>query len=703
MILKNRLSQEISPYLQQHETNPVDWHAWGAEAFSKARAENKPVFLSIGYSTCHWCHVMAHESFDNPDVAAVLNEYFISIKVDREERPDVDRLYMAFVQGMTGSGGWPMSVWLTPDAQPFFGGTYFPPEDRQGQPGFVTVLERIAELWVTGKGQLLAQAADIIQALKESQSELLQGDTPPVDALSHAAKAFAESFDPVHGGFGRAPKFPRPSVLNFLFRHAHRMGSNPQDDILHTALHTLRKMDAGGMHDHMGGGFHRYSVDECWHVPHFEKMLYDQAQLACAYLDAWLISGDPIFIAPVRDTLDYVLRNLTHKDGGFFSAEDADSLIEHEKPEHAEGAFYVWSMEEIQALLPKDVASVAIRHWGIEANGNVLTQNDPHKAFEGKNILFRQETASETATTLGLTVDTVEKMISCARTTLFQARETRPRPHRDDKVLTAWNGLIISAFAKAGACLGEQCYLNAARDAAQFIRQHLTDPSTGDLWRTWRDGIRGETPAFAEDYAFLIQGLLDLYEASFDISHLQWAIALQGRQDVLFKDSLGGGYFTGLADDPFLPIRTKEDYDGAEPTASAVSAMNLLRLSRMLHDEENRQAALSIFSGFSNLIQKMPTAVPQMLAALEMHHSPSRQLVIAGDPTSPDTQALLANIRSRYTPDAVVLLADGATGQKLLTTQSEAFSSMKKINGKAALYRCENFSCQHPLTMDDIV
>ena len=699
MTAKNALASETSPYLRQHESNPVDWHPWGERAFAKARRENKPVFLSIGYSTCHWCHVMAHESFENADVAAVLNEYFVSIKVDREERPDVDRLYMAFVQGTTGSGGWPMSVWLTPEAQPFFGGTYFPPTDRYGRPGFVTVLERIAELWFTGREQLLAQAADVVQALVESNTTLEVGDIPGQDALVRAADAFVKSFDSIHGGFGGAPKFPRPSVLNFLFRRAHSIGlTAARDDVLHVALHTLRKMDAGGMHDQIGGGFHRYSVDAQWHVPHFEKMLYDQAQLVNSFLDAWLISGDDTFLAPVRDTLDYVQRNLTHAEGGFFSAEDADSLREPGNAEHAEGAFYVWSQAEIEALLPADVSALAIRHWGVKQKGNVPAPSDPHGEFAELNILIRREGIAESASALGIPEAHAREMLEAARRMLFDARERRPRPHLDDKIITAWNGLMISAFARAGACLGEARYLNTARTAADFIKSKLTGATATELYRTWRDGIRGDIPAFAEDYAFLIQGLLDLYEAAFEIDDLRLAIDLQQRQDAQFADASGSGYFTGAAGDQLVPVRTKEDYDGAEPSASAVSAMNLLRLARMLNQSTYAEAAGRILAGFSSLMERSPTAVPQMLSALELYHSTPQQLVIAGKIGAPDALALAVAARTEFAPDASVMLADGAEGQEFLARHVDGISAMTPLRGVATLYRCANFTCQTPVT-----
>ncbi len=612
--MPNSLVTTTSPYLLQHADNPVDWQPWGEPAFEQARAEQKPVFLSIGYSTCHWCHVMAHESFENPEVAAVLNEYFVNVKVDREERPDVDRVYMSFVQATTGSGGWPMSVWLTPDAKPFFGGTYFPPEGRYGRPGFVTVLERIAELWATDRPGIVEQGDKVIEALAASAAASGEpGYQPDRQPLELGFQAFAQAFDRELGGFGPGPKFPRPAVFDFLLR-VYAAGGSHADEARDMTLHTLRAMAAGGMHDHVGGGFHRYSVDGRWHVPHFEKMLYDQAQLVCSYLDAWQITGEDVFASTARDTLDYVARDLSHPDGGFLSAEDADSLLEADGPAHAEGAFYVWTAEEIDKLLGPDAESFK-KHYRVLPDGNAPAEADPHGEFTGKNILttialdrppgdLRTPVASEDAESL-----------SRSRQILCDAREGRPRPHLDDKVLTAWNGLTISAFARAGAILNNPAYLDRATRAAEFIQANLWDSSR--LYRSWREGQRGDVPAFAEDYAFLIRGLLDLYEATFDARWLDWATELQNLQDDRFSDPAGGGYFASEDGDALVPVRTKEEYDGAEPSASSISAMNLIRFGWMRHDEAVLARARSVITGFGPVLQNQPSAVPQMLAALD--------------------------------------------------------------------------------------
>src|SRR5207248_1282642 len=438
----NRLAQEKSPYLLQHAHNPVDWYPWGEEAFAKARREDKPIFLSVGYSTCHWCHVMAHESFENEEVAAIMNREFVNIKVDREERPDVDRVYMTFVQATTGGGGWPMSVWLTPDLKPFVGGTYFPPEDRYGQPGFKNVLERIAAAWKQDHEKIAGQGTKIIDALREAQTaESSAVETIDTKILDAAYEQFSRSFDARDGGFGSAPKFPHPVTLNFLSRfYARDPSSATGKHALEMDLFTLRKMAAGGMHDHVGGGFHRYSVDRYWHVPHFEKMLYDQAQLAVAYLDAFQITQDRQFASVARDILDYVARDLTSNEGGFFSAEDADSLFEHGKPEHGEGAFYIWTKQEISDVLRADVAEIFDRFYGVESEGNAPAGSDPQDEFEGKNTLIQRYSVEEIARIYKKTSDEIERLLAESRRKLFEIRAKRPRPHLDDKIITAWNG-----------------------------------------------------------------------------------------------------------------------------------------------------------------------------------------------------------------------------------------------------------------------
>jgi hypothetical protein len=693
----NHLAASASPYLLQHRENPVDWYPWGDGAFTRARREQKPVFLSIGYSTCHWCHVMAHESFENPSIAALMNEHFINVKVDREERPDVDRLYMAYVQALTGSGGWPMSVWLTPELKPFFGGTYFPPENRQGRAGFPSILSQIAQVWRENRENVEKEAARSLAALQESVKAGTAGTSDPARSLTRAAEYFQRIYDEAWGGFGSAPKFPRPSVLSFLLREA----VSGNQAILPLVFGTLDRMAAGGIHDHLGGGFHRYSVDREWHVPHFEKMLYDQAQLAVAYLESWQMTGRAEDAEVVRDILDYVQQEMSLPGGGFYSAEDADSLLRHGSTEHAEGAFFVWTQEEIEAALETGDAALFCEHFGVGPHGNVDPSSDPHGELAGRNVLMRQRSVSGTAARLGISEEAVAESLARSRRLLFDMRSKRPRPHRDDKILCAWNGLMISAFARAGAAFENHTYLEEARKAASFVRSHVTDPTSGELRRSWREGKVLET-AFAEDYAFLIQGLLDLYEAVCEsllsIQWLQWAVELQAVMDRLFWDDEHGGYFGSPAGDPHLLLRLKEDYDGAEPSANSVAALNLLRLSRMLDDAEAGRKAEQIFTLSGRILEEMPAAVPQLLVALRYSLSPGRQIVVAGTPGALDTQALVSAARKGFHPDQVVLVADGGEAQAWLSERVPSLAGMKPVDGKAALYRCQNFTCTAPVT-----
>ncbi len=698
--MPNRLAREKSPYLLQHADNPVDWLPWGEEAFAKAREENKPIFLSIGYSTCHWCHVMAHESFESAEVAAVMNREFVNIKVDREERPDVDRVYMTFVQATTGGGGWPMSVWLTPELKPFVGGTYFPPEDRWGQPGFTKVLEKIAAAWKQNHEQISEQGTKIIAALEQGAGAANGDSTSKLGrkTLDAAYQQIARGYDAHEGGFGVAPKFPRPVTLNFLTRiYARNPGSDSGQHALEMNLFTLRKMAAGGMHDQIGGGFHRYSVDAYWHVPHFEKMLYDQAQLAVAYLDAFQITHERLFEEVVRDTLDYVRRDLAAKEGGFFSAEDADSEIpgstEHKKQE---GAFYVWSKEEVDTALGAG-AEVFNFHYAVKAGGNVPSGGDPHGEFTAKNILIELGNVPATAKHFGKDEGEVRQLLASARQTLFSLRAKRPRPHLDDKIITAWNGLMISAFARAAQVLNDPVYLESAIRAATFLSKELYDASRRVLFRNYREG-RSAVEGFADDYAFYIQGLLDLYEASFDVGWLRFAIELQEIQDRLFFDSKRGGYFNGTGNDPSILLRLKEDNDSAEPAASSIAALNLLRLAQIRNDAGSYERAEKTIDAFAPQIGHFASAMPQMLVALDLSLSEPRQIVIAGQHDSPETRSLVSEVHRHFVPNKVLLLADGGEGQLYLEEKLEALRGMKPVKGKPAAYICENFTCKAPVT-----
>lgn len=602
----NRLANSSSPYLLQHASNPVDWYPWGEEAFQRARIEEKPIFLSIGYSTCHWCHVMAHESFEDGKIAALLNQYFICIKVDREERPDVDRLYMTYIQALTGSGGWPMSVWLTPELKPFFGGTYFPPDDCHGRVSFPSVLLQLSQLWRENRERLQQEAERAIKALQHLAQRRQEHLAMKKEEILHRAyEEWVQSFDQQWGGFGKAPKFPRPSVLLFLLRYAKNALPSDAKQARAMVSLTLQKMAAGGLQDHLGGGFHRYSVDRIWQVPHFEKMLYDQAQLVMVYLETSQVTGEKEFCEVARGTLDYVVRDLTSPEGGFYAAEDADSMDISGKKQ--EGAFYVWVLSELKQLLSSEEVAIISDEYHLEASGNIPEEYDPHQELAGKNILMSFKEALERDA----------EPLKSIKKKLFDAREKRSRPHRDEKIVTAWNGLMISAFAKAGEELKDQHYLAIAQRAAFFIKKHLYDQKQGTLLRSWYQG-RSTEQGFAEDYAFLIQGLLDLHEASSDGAWLAWAEELQEKMNELFWDQELGGYFSSAAGDPHLLVRMKEDYDGAEPAANSIAASNLLRFSRCSTTRFKNAAEMAerIFQIMMTTLTSMPTAVPQLLAAL---------------------------------------------------------------------------------------
>ncbi|HWB83503.1 MAG TPA: thioredoxin domain-containing protein [Bryobacteraceae bacterium] len=696
----NRLAGEKSPYLLQHAHNPVDWYPWGPEAFETARSQNKPIFLSIGYSTCHWCHVMERESFENEQIAAELNRGYIPIKVDREERPDVDRIYMTFVQATTGGGGWPMSVWLTPELQPFFGGTYFPPEDRWGHPGFGSVLRQIAAAWQTDRAQIVDSARDVVEQLRQQAAltPVREGVAPAIDAglLDSGFFIFRRTFDTRLGGFGAAPKFPRPVVFHFLLRYWARTGNREALDMV---LLTLREMAKGGMNDQLGGGFHRYSVDERWFVPHFEKMLYDQAQLAVSYLEAFQITGDAVFAETARRTLDYVLRDMTDSAGGFYSAEDADSVIDRAHPEEkGEGAFYIWGTEEIRKLVAQPAADWFAYRYGMEEPGNVA--NDPHEEFTGKNILFQAHTVVETASHFGVSTGEVERGIGEAARVLYAARSTRVRPHLDDKVLTGWNGLMISALALGGAVLGEERYAEAARRAAGFLVERMYDEKNGTLLRRYREG-EAAIAGFLEDYALFAQGLLDLYEAQFDLGHLQLALRLTEKQRELFEDREQGGYFSSAEGDASLVLRVKEDYDGAEPSGNSVAVRNLLRLAEITNRADLRASAERTLAAFGPRLRAVPVALPQLLEAAGLLLAGKRQIILVGERDAADTRALASVVAARFVPDKIVLLVDSPESRAVLSGWIPSIASMEKTEGRAAAYVCRDYTCQLPVSEAD--
>jgi uncharacterized protein YyaL (SSP411 family) len=693
MASPNRLLREKSPYLLQHAYNPVDWYPWGEEAFAKARAEDKPIFLSIGYSTCHWCHVMERESFESEATAEILNRHYVPVKVDREERPDVDRIYMTYVQATTGGGGWPMSVWLTPELKPFLGGTYFPPDNRYGRPGFPAVLEYVAEKWKSDRAQIVASSREVIEEILRQTAIAPAAHIAGKEALDSCFYALRRSFDARLGGFGGAPKFPRPVALNFLLRYWARTRN---EEALEMVLKTLDAMARGGMHDQLGGGFHRYAVDARWFVPHFEKMLYDQAQLAISYLEAYQISGQERYAAVARGIFEYVLREMTDPAGGFYSAEDADSVIDPAEPhKKGEGAFYVWSQEEIDALLGQPAAKYLSYHYGVEAGGNVY--EDPHQEFTGRNILAVTRSAEETARHFEAPVETVRAAIEEGRRRLLEARGRRVRPHLDDKILTAWNGLMISAFAKGGAILGEPRYLDAARRAADFLAREMYRPAEGILLRRYRGG-EAAIPGFADDYAFFAQALLDLYEAAFDLRDLDLATELTRRQCELFEDSEGGGFYSTAAGDPSLVMRMKEDYDGAEPSANSVTALNLVRLAEFTGEEAFRSSAERLFRAFSPRLTTAGVTVPQMLAALDWFLHKPKQIVLAGAAGSAELAALAAEVHRRYLPGRVILMLDTEESRRALAARLPALAGMAANPGPAVAYVCEDFACRLPVS-----
>jgi uncharacterized protein YyaL (SSP411 family) len=707
--MPNRLAGERSPYLLQHADNPVDWYPWGPEAFERARREDKPIFLSIGYSTCHWCHVMAHESFEDDDVARVLNREFVPIKVDREERPDVDRVYMLFVQATTGAGGWPMSVWLTPDLKPFFGGTYFPPTARWGRPGFVDVLTELARAWRDSRGQLVASAESVVERLRQAAgADEAAPDRAPVagrDAIETGIAAFAQAFDERHGGFGGAPKFPRPAELLFLLEaHAFTGDYNARG----MAIETLRAMANGGMRDHVGGGFHRYSVDAEWRVPHFEKMLYDQAQLVLACLDAAQASGEADLADVAEDTLAYVRRDLTAPGGAFFSAEDADSIEAaagadevdgpggHRGHETREGAFYLWTAGELSRLLGKD-AEMVIRRFGVEPQGNALA--DPQDEFRGRNILYVAQSVEDVAARSGRAADEVRAALDRARTTLFEARTRRPRPHLDDKILTAWNGLMIAAFARAARVLvdsprrGE--WREAAVAAARWIRAELWRPKQRRLLRRYRDGEAG-IEGFCEDYACLAWGLLELFQATGEADWLDWALELTAVEQALFSDDRDGGWFSTTGDDPTVLLRLKEDYDGAEPAAASVTVRNLLTLGHLVNDTTLIDRAGRTLERYGPQIGRAVRVMPLMVANVSRWHAGGTQIVLAGA-GGDAAHALERVVAVRYLPWAVVVPLRGEAGARL-AGRLPWMGAMTAQNGLPTAYFCSHFTCQAPET-----
>lgn len=677
--MANALIHEKSPYLLQHAHNPVNWMPWGDAAFEKARTENKPVFLSIGYSTCHWCHMMERESFENEAIAQILNESFISIKVDREERPDVDRVYMLFVQASSGSGGWPMSVWLTPDRKPFFGGTYFPPDARYGRAGFPDLLRHIAKLWHEKRDEIEAAGDRVVTQLQgyiESAGGLSGLDH---DLFHSAYQSLRRSFDSEFGGFGSAPKFPRPVTLNYLLRE---YASTHDREPLDMVVKTLHAMAAGGMNDQLGGGFHRYSVDRHWFVPHFEKMLYDQAQLAWSYLEAFQITRDRKLESSARQIFEYVRRDMVHSGGAFFSAEDADSP-DPENPSHkGEGAFYIWRKAEIDGLLGPDVSAVFCKHYGVKPDGNVL--EDPQGEFTGRNILYAAEPESTA-------------QLDDAKRTLFEERAKRPRPHLDDKILTSWNALMISAFAKAAQVLDDEGYLESVTRAMSFLLDTMYSSASGRLLRRFREGD-GAIDGFLDDYAFLAQALLDLYEANFKPEYLEIAARLAREGFVRFEDTENGGFYSTASDGEPLLWRIKDDYDGAEPSGNSVAIDVLLRLAHITGDDNFRARAEKALRYFAPKLREQAGQAPQMLVALGRYLTEPSQYVVRCATFDAKVRSLIAEKQRDFQPyRTYAVITDEAAGR---LPEVAPFLAGLERKGAITIYECANFVCRLPQVME---
>ncbi len=670
----NRLAQEKSPYLLQHAANPVDWYPWGDEAFEKAKTEDKPIFLSIGYSTCHWCHVMERESFENPEIAALLNRWFVSIKIDREEHPDVDQVYMSAVTAMTGQGGWPLTVFLTPDRRPFYGATYLPPEQRWNMPGMRELLPAIARAWTEQRPALLESADRLVDELKSRHLSDASSQAPVTAALLDAAfKQATNAFDPRYGGFGHAPKFPRPHELSFLLHYHSRTGS---EEALSMATATLDGIIRSGIHDHLGGGIHRYSTDAEWLVPHFEKMLYDQALSARAAVEAYQVTADERYAVFARDVLDYVLRDLTGPEGAFYAGEDADS-------EGEEGRFYVWTSPQVRDVSPED-ADLFMRVYGVSEQGN----------FEhGGSILHLKEPLESAAKQEGLSLIELENRLEAVRERLLLARNKRIRPHRDDKILTSWNGLAIAAFARASLALEEPRYRDAARRAADFILTRLSQD--GRLLRRYREGD-ARYPGSLEDYAFFGYGLLELYEATFDSRYLEHAKRVAQRMVELFWDQAQGGFWMRARDQEPLISPSKDVYDGATPSGNSVAALMLLRLGRMLGDSELEAYGQKTLEANVGTINQAPFGYPQLLIAADATLGPGREIVLAGDPASAPFVDMQRAIASRFLPRTVVLGHTSDAAGIMLERLVPSVAAQVALSGRASAYVCERFVCRLP-------
>ncbi|MFC1952394.1 thioredoxin domain-containing protein [Chloroflexota bacterium] len=680
---QNRLAFEKSPYLLQHADNPVDWYPWGEAAFREARKKNKPIFLSIGYSTCHWCHVMAHESFEDPEVAALMNDTFISIKVDREERPDIDMIYMTVSQMLTGGGGWPLNIIMTPDEEPFFAATYIPKEARFGRRGMLDLIPRIKELWLTRQSEALNSANEITAALQRIAQDVPSQELGE-SVLHLAYDQLNERFDELYGGFGGVPKFPSPHNLPFLLRYWKRTGN---ERALEMEEKTLQAMRLGGVYDHVGFGFHRYSTDSQWLVPHFEKMLYDQALLANAYTEAYQATGKEEYAQTAREISDYVLRDMQAQDGGFHSAEDADS-------EGVEGKFYLWSYKEIEKILSDTEMDLAIKVFNINADGNF--SSEIHMKKTGDNILHRTKSVTDLATELNISTAELQTRVETIRQKLFKYREQRIRPHKDDKVLTDWNGLMIAALAKGARVYDEPQYLDAAKRASEFILNHLRTPD-GRLLHRYRDG-QVAVPAYIDDYAFLIYGILELYEATFNVSYLKTILELNEDLIEHFWDDATGGFFFTADDAESLIIRRKEINDGAIPSGNSVAMLNLLRLGCITANADLENKAARIGQVFSESVNRSPAVYTQLMIAVDLAVGPTYEVVIVGDQRTIDTKEMLAEIHGHFLPNKVVILRPTNQSSSEIDQIIPFIEGYTSIDGKATAYVCLDYSCKLPTT-----
>jgi hypothetical protein len=671
----NRLLHETSPYLQQHAYNPVDWHPWGEEALRLAREHDRPIFLSVGYSSCHWCHVMERESFEDPEIARLMNENFINIKVDREERPDLDAVYMEAVQLMTQSGGWPMSVFLTPDLKPFWGGTYFPPRSGLGRPGFADVVVQLARVYREDR-QRVEESAREITAHLASQLDLGGAKLPGLDALERAVESSSRRFDPHYGGFGPAPKFPRSVEVSMLLRAFAHSGDGT---VLEMCERTLDGMVCGGIYDQIGGGFHRYSTDEKWLVPHFEKMLYDNALLVRTYLEAYQVTGKEVYGRVAREVLDYLLREMTSPEGGFYSATDADS-------EGREGAFFVWTPEQVEAVVGRDDGRIVCHYYNISVGGN----------FEDSTSIPNvTRSIADLARAFKLDPDEAARLIAEGRARLYAAREERPRPFRDEKVLAAWNGLAISAFARGAQVLGERRYLDAAGQTARLVLDAML--SNGRLLRVRKCG-RSRVPAFLDDYAYFVEALLDLYEAGFETNFLDQARELSDLMLDLFWDAGAGGFYYTARDGEALIARKKDFFDNATPSANGVAALSLLRLERLTGEPRYREAAEKLFRAVARAVDQMPMAFASMLIALDFYHSPPVEVAVVGEPGSSSTRALWETVHSGFLPGRVLAGAPGPEVDAALGARVPLLRGKRAEGGQSSAYVCRDYACQAPVS-----